>query len=326
MKFIIRAMALSALLAASACAQNETESTKAPISPAAPTVPTAAAASAKVGSTRVNVANDSRTGNVVISDGQTMTIRPREAAPVKKEKGSYLGVSVSPASAALRYQIGLTPGFGLVVDSVEPASPAEEAGLKRFDILSKFDDQQLINADQFLVLVRSKSPGEALTLSVIREGKTVTLNTKTVEKDVTPLTDAFSYSKGTIFLGQGTPAQQYEATLNAARGMIRDSRDKNAWSTYAKKQISDDVSGQTWTFSWEGEGQLLRADYTESGQKKIFMYRFDQPDKATLPDSVKKALDAYLARKKTTVDDIYKSIAPGKADPFTISTPAAPGI
>jgi PDZ domain len=321
------AIAVALALASTACAQNETDATVAPAPP--PSVTATPAKPNPKGETltvRPRGTSDDRTGTTIVSGINNITIvRPRDSAPLKKEKGSYLGVSASPASAALRYQIGLKPGFGLVVDSVEPGSPAEDAGLKRFDILSKFDDQQLINADQFLVLVRSKSPGEALTLSVIREGKTVILNTKTVEKDVTPLADVITPPKSMIYLGNGATAASYEATLDTARGLLKNSRENSPWSTYAKKQITDDVSGQTWTFSWEGDDQLLRVDYGNHGDKKVFMYSFTHPEKAALPDEIKKAMDAYMERKKTSVDEIYKSIAPKKGDPWQEKS-GAPGV
>ena len=51
---------------------------------------------------------------------------------------------------------------------VERGSPAAEAGLLQNDVLEKLDDQLLVNTAQFTVLVRSKKPGDEVTLSVIR--------------------------------------------------------------------------------------------------------------------------------------------------------------
>src|SRR5947209_13436888 len=51
----------------------------------------------------------------------------------KTEPASYLGVSTSPANAALAEQLKLPRGIGLVVDYVEPKSPAEEAQIKPYD-------------------------------------------------------------------------------------------------------------------------------------------------------------------------------------------------
>ena len=78
-------------------------------------------------------------------------------APYKQklEKGSYIGLATAPIPNVLRDQLKLANGSGLVVERVEPASPAETAGMKVSDIIQKLDDQVLINPHQFGVLVRN---------------------------------------------------------------------------------------------------------------------------------------------------------------------------
>jgi len=87
------------------------------------------------------------------------------------EKVAFLGVTTSPATAALREQLGLPRDMGLVVDAVEPGSPAEAAGLKKSDVLYKLDDQLLISTEQFGVLVRSMDPGREVSLTIYRGGR-----------------------------------------------------------------------------------------------------------------------------------------------------------
>src|SRR4051812_24857060 len=70
------------------------------------------------------------------------------------EKVSFLGVTTVPVSPTLTEQLGLPKGIGLVVTAVVPDSPA--AGiLKSHDILTKLNDQLLIETHQLAVLVRS---------------------------------------------------------------------------------------------------------------------------------------------------------------------------
>lgn len=102
----------------------------------------------------------------------------------KKEKAAYLGVTTSPVSAALRKQLALPRGTGLVVEHVDPESPASQAGLQQYDVLEKLNDQILVNSQQLGVLVRLQKPGDEVTLSVRREGKPQTLRAKLVEKEV----------------------------------------------------------------------------------------------------------------------------------------------
>ena len=103
------------------------------------------------------------------------------------EKAAYLGVSTSSAPKALRHQVELPNGVGLVVDVVAPDSPAAEAGLKQHDLLHKLNDQLLVNPQQLAVLVRTQKAGDSIKLTVIRGGKPVELTAKLIERELPPL-------------------------------------------------------------------------------------------------------------------------------------------
>ena len=106
---------------------------------------------------------------------------------MKREKGSYLGVSAAPPPTVLRKQLGLTPGMGLIVEFVVPDSPAAKAGVQQYDVLQKLDDQLIVNREQLTVLVRSHKPGDEIKLGIIHDGKPATLAAKLIEHDVEPL-------------------------------------------------------------------------------------------------------------------------------------------
>ncbi len=81
----------------------------------------------------------------------------------------YLGVVTSTAPAALATQLGLTEGFGLVVDEVLPDSPAQAAGLQRHDVLTLLGEQQLAAPGQLTALLRSAGKDQEVTLTLIRK-------------------------------------------------------------------------------------------------------------------------------------------------------------
>jgi hypothetical protein len=93
---------------------------------------------------------------------------PPPAPPVPTP---YIGVMTLPPPAVLSAQLGLKEGFGLVVGEVLPESPAAKAGLKKHDVLTKFNDQQLVDAGQFSTLVRSAGKDSEATLTILREAK-----------------------------------------------------------------------------------------------------------------------------------------------------------
>lgn len=85
--------------------------------------------------------------------------------------GPWLGVHVTEVSGLVASQLGLTPGMGLAIEHIVPGSPAAQAGLKQHDILTKLDDQNLINPKQLVVLVRSKKAGEKVIVEYLRKGE-----------------------------------------------------------------------------------------------------------------------------------------------------------
>ena len=116
-------------------------------------------------------------------------------APAMK---SSLGVHVNPVSQAMRTQLQLPEGVGILIEYVVEDSGAADAGLKQYDVLHKLDDQVLINSAQLAVLVRMRKPDSKVTFSVIRDGKVmaveVVLKAGAVTDQVT--FDAFDFFHG----------------------------------------------------------------------------------------------------------------------------------
>ena len=103
----------------------------------------------------------------------------------KTEKAAWLGVSTSKLPLALRKQIKLRNKYaGLIVERVEPNSPADEAGLQQFDIIEKVGDQWIVNTEQFSAVLRMNEPGKEVAISVIREGQPQEIKAKLAEKEL----------------------------------------------------------------------------------------------------------------------------------------------
>jgi len=93
----------------------------------------------------------------------------------RTDSASMLGVHVSEVEPALGSHLGLDPGVGLVVEHVDPGSPADEYGLQKFDILTEIAGQILVNPNQLSSLIRANPTGEDLRVGIIRQGKTEAL-------------------------------------------------------------------------------------------------------------------------------------------------------
>jgi serine protease Do len=101
----------------------------------------------------------------------------------EKEIVTFLGVDTGPVSPTLTAQLNLPEGSGLVVNHIEPASPAAGV-LQEHDVLLKLDDQLLVERRQLAVLVRNHKEGDEVTLTYIRGGKQTTGKIKLTKHEV----------------------------------------------------------------------------------------------------------------------------------------------
>lgn len=117
----------------------------------------------------------------------SLTLGPAARAAThaaEKEKVTYLGVAISPVEQSLRKHFKLEAGTAVLVEFVDGDSPAAEAGVEKHDILTRLNDQILVNPHQLHVLVRMHKPGQTVKLSLIRQGKPLTVSAKLIEKEV----------------------------------------------------------------------------------------------------------------------------------------------
>ena len=81
---------------------------------------------------------------------------------------------------------GYGPYFGSIPDfgqsengvrfsDVQPNSPAAKAGLKGGDVLVKFGDKKILNLYDFTDALRSSKIGDVVQVTVMREGKELTV-------------------------------------------------------------------------------------------------------------------------------------------------------
>lgn len=109
---------------------------------------------------------------------------PRHHEKGPKVPVTYLGVDTSQVPDVVSEQLGLAKGLGLVVEYVEPNSPAASAGIQQNDILKMLNDQILIEPSQLRKLLQTFSEGTEVTLTILRKGKEQKVTTKLAKKEV----------------------------------------------------------------------------------------------------------------------------------------------
>ncbi len=84
---------------------------------------------------------------------------------------AVLGVVMSPITQEIADKLKLSSLNGVYIVEVSPGSAAEQAGVKKEDVLVKIDSVQVTNASSVQEIVSGFYPGDKATLTVIRGGK-----------------------------------------------------------------------------------------------------------------------------------------------------------
>lgn len=88
----------------------------------------------------------------------------------------YMGVQSAPLTDAIRQQLGVGREVeGVVIVSVEPASPAAQAGLQQGDVVTAIAGEDVASPGDLFSILRRTPPGERVDLTVNRGGQAQTL-------------------------------------------------------------------------------------------------------------------------------------------------------
>jgi len=93
-----------------------------------------------------------------------------EVAAANENLQAYAGVNVlslTPGFRDTELRMEIPEGVGIVVGLVDPAGPAAGKLLEK-DVLTRLDDQVLVNAEQFRTLIRNRKPGQVAKLVRLR--------------------------------------------------------------------------------------------------------------------------------------------------------------
>ena len=85
-----------------------------------------------------------------------------------------LGITIREINEDLAKQFDMEEG--LYVVSVSEFSPAEKAGIQAGDLITKFDGERVKNFDELRNIRDSKSAGDVVSIELIRNNKTRTVN------------------------------------------------------------------------------------------------------------------------------------------------------
>lgn len=87
-----------------------------------------------------------------------------------------IGVQIGEVSREVAESIGLGKAQGALVSHVQSGSPAEKAGVRAGDIITRFDGQPIEKVSDLPRMVGNAKPGTRGTVTVFRQGKSLDLN------------------------------------------------------------------------------------------------------------------------------------------------------
>ena len=108
----------------------------------------------------------------------------RKAAEELRAGGSvkrgYLGISMNNTGIndKARAYYKLPDNNGVIVAGVTAKGPADEAGLRKNDVIRKIDGNPVKDNQELLAMIASRKPGETVKLEVLRAGETVRIPVK----------------------------------------------------------------------------------------------------------------------------------------------------
>jgi S1-C subfamily serine protease len=140
-------------------------------------------------------------------------------------KRPWLGAGLQNVSKDIADSLGLDRPVGALVASVSEGGPAEEAGLKRGDVITAVDGQLVEDSGGVGFRLGEKPLGGVASLSVLRAGKTIALPLKLAAAPEIPARDAIRIKTLSPFQGaivmNVSPAVIEELSLaNAHEGVV----------------------------------------------------------------------------------------------------------
>jgi serine protease Do len=102
---------------------------------------------------------------------------------VSSDEGSgWLGVEIGEVTPENAKDLKLSATRGVVIQDVEPSSPAAKAGLKEHDVVLQYDGQTVEGSVQFRRLVRETPAGRTVALVISRDGATQNLSVELADR------------------------------------------------------------------------------------------------------------------------------------------------
>jgi serine protease Do len=91
---------------------------------------------------------------------------------------AWIGITVQDLDAELAQYLKATAVKGVLVKKTEKSGPAFKAGIQEGDILQAIGSRKILSQNDFNTAMSNVSAGEAINISILRDGKTIDFSVK----------------------------------------------------------------------------------------------------------------------------------------------------
>ena len=147
----------------------------------------------------------------------TQIVRPAVETLIRdgKVRHGHIGIGIADVTPENAKFFGDSTAMGGVVTEVEADSPGAKAGLRIGDVITEIDGRKVNDAGELQVVVGEKQPGTKINLTVLRDGKTMTIPVTLEEL-------GSRKSEGASTSGEGTGKMRWGLGLGNLTPEIRD--------------------------------------------------------------------------------------------------------
>jgi len=224
-----------------------------------------------------------------------LALRPADGPVIVKAGGPWLGIQFGPVSKPLAAHLGLDAEKGQMVLNVVEGSPADDAGLQQYDVITEIDGRSTpADVEAFLEIVRGFEPGQTHDFSLIRKGNRVQVSITIGKRPETAGLPKYKYEVQPGPFSQGKVFQ---------RGGIVQKGPNGQWNFQPFGQLKDmpdfwrfmpHMGKNNMTFSWKGgspkgndlhitiqKGKKLRIERDENGRITVTKTEDENGNKKT---------------------------------------------
>jgi len=90
----------------------------------------------------------------------------------------WLGVYMRDVDEKIANYMGLPLTEGVIITNIVKDSPAEKSGLVKYDVIRKLENKNIKTSSEVSDLVKSKKPGDTISMTIYHDGKINNINVK----------------------------------------------------------------------------------------------------------------------------------------------------